>query len=61
VAELIVPALNNYWLYPAQRIYAPRWEECSMSERARQIIYDTAVITGGTLPLALLAWGLLLS
>jgi hypothetical protein len=32
-----------------------------MSERARQIIYDTAVITGGTLPVALLAWGLLLS
>ena len=61
MAELIVPALNNYWLNPAQRIYAFGWEECSMSERARQIIYDTAVITGGTLPLALLAWGLLLS
>jgi hypothetical protein len=44
-----------------QRTYAVSWEEVPMSERVREFIYQAAIITGGTAPVALLALALLLN
>ena len=44
-----------------QPAYAFSGEEVPMSERVREFMYQAAIITGGTAPVALLALALLLN
>ena len=57
-SQLRAMASKNCWLNRARRIML-RVGRSPMGERLKELIYETAVVTGGMAPIALLALALL--